>query len=574
MKKTIFLRLFVTHIIIIFLLAAAFAIFTPRVIKKAYINTESRHLEHTGQALLSRVGELLTVSNLKGMEELVTSMRQKTGIRFTVVDRSGRVMADSDHDPTDMDNHLYRPEIFAALHGEKTSTVRRSSTFNAEMIYMSLPIETKDEIIGVLRLSMFMRDIDVLLARINNYLIRILIISVLIAAAAAFVYSRKFSRPIIELVRASSQVAEGDFSVRLSTGYSGEFRKLARSFNKMVEELKSEFEKIKLLDLEITGLLSAITEPLCIIDSTNRLIVCNQSFSQMVKVEKPEGRPFMEVIRSSGFSELLKKFSEGESAISGEVTIHEKIYFCKIKTLPNKWKYVVTFFDLTDQRRLEKIKKDFAVNVTHELKTPLAAVKGFVETLEESIDENNRPYLVIIKRNIERLIAIVDDLLTLSEIESKSRDFENQTVAVAEIADNVIKIFEKLGREKGLEVILEKPEKLPELVADPLKLETLLVNLLDNAVKYTEKGSAVLRLGIRNGCFMIEVEDTGIGISSEHLPRIFERFYVVDKSRSRKVGGTGLGLAIVKHIVDSYNGKIEVISQVGKGTTVTILLPL
>jgi len=235
---------------------------------------------------------------------------------------------------------------------------------------------------------------------------------------------------------------------------------------------------------------------------------------------------------------------------------------------------VVTLHDVTEFRALEKTKRDFAVNVSHELKTPLTAIKGFVETMEPRAEEENKPYLEIIRRNTDRLIAIVEDLLVLSQIEDRGQKLEKSDLRVKPLAENILKVFEKRAREKGLTLSLEAPPDLPSIKADPLQVEGLLLNLVDNAVKYTEKGTVTVRLLSKQGRFVIEVADTGIGIEAEHLPHIFERFYVADKSRSKKLGGTGLGLSIVKHMVMAHDGTVSVASRVGEGTTFTVSLPL
>ena len=235
---------------------------------------------------------------------------------------------------------------------------------------------------------------------------------------------------------------------------------------------------------------------------------------------------------------------------------------------------VVTLHDITEFRALEKTKRDFVVNVSHELKTPLTAIKGFVETMEPRADEENRAYLEIIRRNTDRLIAIVEDLLVLSQLEAPDAKIAGERVDVRAVAENILKMFERRAGEKGISLAFEAPPDLPAIQADPVQLEGLLLNLVDNAVKYTDKGSVTVRLGTRTGRFLIEVEDTGIGIDADHLPHIFERFYVADKSRSKKLGGTGLGLSIVKHIVLAHGGAVSVRSRLGEGTVITVDLPL
>jgi two-component system phosphate regulon sensor histidine kinase PhoR len=225
-------------------------------------------------------------------------------------------------------------------------------------------------------------------------------------------------------------------------------------------------------------------------------------------------------------------------------------------------------------KMLERMKKDFVVSVTHELRTPLTAIKGFVETMEEEADKEKQNYLRIIKRNTDRLVRIVNDLLSLSEMEEKGVLVEREEVNLKESVENILKIFEHEAKEKKLYLKLHADEKLPLIHADSFRLEQTFINLIENALKYTEKGGVTIVLKTKDKEAVIEVRDTGIGISAEHLPRIFERFYTVDKAHSRRLGGTGLGLSIVKHIVLLHGGTIEVKSDLGLGTTFTVTLPL
>jgi two-component system phosphate regulon sensor histidine kinase PhoR len=279
-------------------------------------------------------------------------------------------------------------------------------------------------------------------------------------------------------------------------------------------------------------------------------------------------------VRSTALAEAVRKAQVSGEETSEEGAIGNRVYYCNVAQLATGDRLVVTLHDITEFRALEKTKKSFVVNVSHELKTPLTAIKGFLETIEPRAEEENRPYLDIIRRNTERMIAIVEDLLVLSELEERGSRMDKTEVDLRPLAESILKMFKKRADDKGLVLSLEAPPDLPAVQGDPGQLEGLLLNLVDNAVKYTDKGSVTVRMASRDGRMAIEVEDTGIGIDADHLPHVFERFYVVDKSRSKKLGGTGLGLSIVKHIVLAHKGTVSVKSRVGEGTTVTVSLPL
>jgi two-component system phosphate regulon sensor histidine kinase PhoR len=574
MKKTLFLRIFSGYAAVIVLLALAVTFFAPPQMRRHHIEERAAGLEHMALLLEDQVLPYLPGSGAGELRKLVTEVGRKTATRITVIDQAGRVLADSEKEAQDMENHLFRPEIQAALQGEKRMSIRESSTLKAEMMYMSVPIKQDGKVVGALRLSLFMKDIEALLDVLRNDLLKIVGAITILALFSAFFLTRSVSGPVREIIDASARVASGDFDVAVSTRRSGEFKNFARSFNAMTGKLKDMFGEIRVQNEEINGILASIREGLCVIDRDSRIVLCNASFRRIIGTDALEGRHFWEVVRSSMLGEIIRRVRAAKAEMAGEALIGERTYFCSAAHLVAGDRIVVTLHDITELRDLERIKKDFVVNVSHELKTPLTAIKGFVETMEPRADDENRAYLEIIRRNTDRMIAIVEDLLTLSQLEERGMRIEKGEVRVRPLADGILKFFEKRVQDKGLSLTLEAAQDLPAIQADPLQVEGLLLNLVDNAVKYTDKGSVTVRLAVQDRRFLIEVADTGIGIDASHLPHIFERFYVVDKSRSKKLGGTGLGLSIVKHIVLAHQGTVSVKSRLGEGTTVTVLLPI
>jgi two-component system phosphate regulon sensor histidine kinase PhoR len=574
MKKTLFLRIFSGYAAVIVLLAAGVMLFAPPLMRKHNIEQNASFLEHTAVLLEPQVVPYLTGSGTGDLRGLVAAFSRQTGTRITVIDMTGNVLADSEKEARDMENHFYRPEIQASLHGEERMSIRRSSTLRQEMMYMSVPLESSGRVVGALRLSLFMRNLEALLDVFRGELLKVVGVMILVALVFGFVLSKSVSGPVREVIDASARVAAGDFEVAVSARRSGEFKRFAQSFNAMTEKLKALFGEIRMKNEEIGGILGSIREGLCVIAGNDRIELCNASFRRIVQNEKPEGRHFWELVRSSAMAEAVRKARASGGEMSEEGTIGDRVYFCSVAHLETGDRLVVTLHDITEIRALEKTKKDFVVNVSHELRTPLTAIKGFLETIETRADEENRPYLEIIRRNTERMIAIVGDLLVLSELEERGPKIDKTEVDLKPMAESILKIFEKRANDKGLALSLEAPHDLPAVQADPGQMEGLLLNLVDNALKYTEKGSVKVRLSVRGAQLAIDVEDTGPGIDSDHLPHVFERFYVVDKSRSKKLGGTGLGLSIVKHIVLAHKGSVSVRSRVGEGTTFSVLLPL
>jgi two-component system, OmpR family, phosphate regulon sensor histidine kinase PhoR len=574
MKHSIFLRIFLVYAAIIFFLAGAVAVLAPGPMKRHHIGEQATHLEHLAALIEGPVIASLGGNGAGSLEDFVKDIGRKTSTRVTVIRPDGTVLADSEKDPREMENHLYRPEVFAALRGETQTSIRPSSTLKRDMMYMGFPLRSDGRIIGALRLSLFMTDLDLLFGRLRADLLRILGLVTLVALGAALFFSRSISRPLREFIDASARVAGGDFGTKVSLRQQGEFKKYALSFNAMTENLQAMFQQIRLQTEELNSVLASITDGLCVLDASGRIVLCNDGFRKIAGSGPAEGKYYWEVIRSSKLAEVIKGSTGARRTAAEEIGLGDRVFASSITPLVFDDRFVVMLRDITEFRRLEKVKKDFVVNVSHELKTPLAAIKGFVETMEPSIGADNRAYLEIVKRNTDRLIAIVEDLIVLSRLEDQGMAVHKEKVDVRGLAGNVLKLFEKASADKGLAVAVEAGSELPPVNADPYEIERLLINLLDNAVKYTDRGRIVLRLASDGKTLTIEVSDTGIGIEADDLPHIYERFYVVDKSRSKKLGGTGLGLSIVKHIVQVHRGAISVKSRPGEGTTFTVSLPV
>ena len=574
MNKKLFVRVFSGYAAVIVLLAAAVTLFGPPLMREHHVEERAAALEHMALLLEAQVVPRLAGPAAGELPGLVADYGRRTGARITVIDPEGNVLADSEREAGDMENHLFRPEIQASLRGEKQMSIRYSSTLKTEMMYMSIPIGDGGRVVGALRLSYFMKDFESLMAALRADLLTVVGIVTALALGLALLFARALSAPVREIMEASARVAAGDFEVAVSTRRGGEFRDFARSFNAMAGRLKDMFGEIRLQNEEIGSILASIREGLAVLDGDARIVLCNAGFRRVAGNEAPEGRHFWEVVRSSAAAEIVRRARETGADAAGEAEIGERAFACSVARLAAGDRLVVTLHDVTELRALEKTKKDFVVNVSHELKTPLTAIKGFVETMEPRADGETLSYLEIIRRNTDRMIAIVEDLLALSELESRGTRIEKAEVRLRPLAENILRIFGKRAEEKGVRLGLEAAGDLPAVQADPLQIEGLLVNLVDNAVKYTDRGSVTVRLGAREGRLVIEVADTGIGIDAAHLPHVFERFYVVDKSRSKKLGGTGLGLAIVKHMALAHGGTVSVASRVGEGTTFTVSLPL
>jgi two-component system phosphate regulon sensor histidine kinase PhoR len=574
MKRTLFFRVFLGYAGVVLLLSLAVILFAPPAMKRHHVQERALSLERMARLLEGQVMSFVTGASSGSLEEFVQDTGRRIGTRVTVIAADGVVLGDSERNPKDMENHLFRPEIQASLRGETRMSIRYSSTLRTEMMYLSIPLVSQGRVIGALRLSYFMTDFEALMESLRGDMLKIVGSVTLVAFVLAFFLTRSVTGPVREVIDASKRVASGDFEVTVSQRRSGEFRDFARGFNAMTGRLKDMFGEIRLQNEEIRSILASIQDGLCVLDGDGRIVLSNASFRRLAGLDEPDGRHIWEVVRSSSAAEVVRKARDAEADAFGEISVGDRVYACRVSRLVAADRLVVTFHDVTEFRALEKTKRDFVVNVSHELKTPLTAIKGFLETMESGGEADNRAALEIIRRNTDRLIAIVEDLLVLSQLETAGMKPDRVPVDVRGIAENILKLFERRAADKKLGLFLEAPEGLPRVPSDPVQLEGLLLNLVDNAVKYTEKGSVRVRLSAGEGRLLIEVADTGIGIDADHQPHVFERFYVADKSRSKKLGGTGLGLAIVKHIALAHGGTVSLKSRVGEGTTFTISLPL
>ncbi len=575
MIKSLFGKLFAAYLFIILLVSLLILFVSFNAFRNYSLSIHTNNLQNLATVFLTSVTPLYSEDKFNELDTLVKRMGPAIKTRITIVNSDGAVVADSEKDPKLMENHRFRPEILQVLEGERGTSLRFSSTVNEEMLYVAVPIRGEGRIKGVLRVSLFLEDFNRHFSRVRNIIIYSAIGLSLMALFAAFLFSRSLSRPIGELRFAARRLAAGDFTSPVIIRDRGEIQDLAQSFNYMIGEIHKLFTRLTDQRDQLHSIIASIQEGLLVFDSKGKITLCNDSFKKLVQNSSLEGKYYWEVVRMPRFTELIKKVQDEKASYRAEeLSLHDTVLLCSISFLAERGETVVILSDITEMKRVETMKKDFVVNVSHELRTPLTAIKGFVETLEESVEGTNKHYVEIIKRHTDRLVNIVNDLLTLSELEERETVLTFEEVNPEALIRRISLLFEPRMIEKGLFWTWNIEPDISSITADSFKLEQALINLIDNAIKYTERGTVTLSLKNRNGDIVITVSDTGIGIPEEHLSRIFERFYVVDKSRSKRLGGTGLGLSIVKHIILLHNGTIDVQSVPSRGTTFSISLPV
>jgi two-component system phosphate regulon sensor histidine kinase PhoR len=573
MRSSIFLKVSLAFFSVILLLSSLLLLFSFRSVRSFSLSLLEDDLGKIAIALSSSMTPLLEENRVGDMDSLVKALGKATNTRITVVAKDGSVLADSENDPSLMENHGARSEVRDALAGKYSSSIRYSTTMGEDMMYVAIPLQEGGGVVGALRVSVFFEEVHGLLTKLELAVISTGILVVLASLAGAFLFSRSLSRRIRELSTASKRLSEGDFGVTVPRRGHDELSDLAEGFNHMARTMKTLFDRVSGQKEELDSILSSIQEGLVVLDRTGKIVLTNRSFRDLVRDEHIEGRMYWELLREPEFGGLVEQLRRERGNLVRELEMKGKILLTSAAHLGPSGEIIVMLHDVTDIRRLERIKKDFVVNVSHELRTPLTVIKGFAETLEDETSGEQRDQCRTIVRHTDRLVSIVNDLLLLSELEEKGTQLQLEDVDLGELLAQVVGIFRQKLDQKGLEATLLVPPGVPAVKGDVFRLEQMFINLIDNAVKYTERGGITIKVKLLPGEIAIEVSDTGLGIPEEHQPRIFERFYVADRSRSRKLGGTGLGLSIVKHIVMLHGGRISVESQPGRGTTFTIILP-
>ncbi|HOV91054.1 MAG TPA: ATP-binding protein [Syntrophorhabdaceae bacterium] len=573
MRIGIFTKIMGAFIVVIALLGLSMPLIAFKTIKSHYITTFTDDLKNMNLLLRPGITDLLKNNKIKDMDDFVKSFKHSVNMRITVIDNQGTVLADSEKDPQTMENHRMRPEFIDAISGDTGKSIRFSITVEEKMLYVSVPIIVDNKISGVLRISAYLKDIESLLVNIRVKITWIAFTVIAIAFIIALVISRGISRPIDELVSAAKKISQGNFDVRIILKKNDELKDLAESFNDMAFQMKKMFSNLANQKEEFNTIISSIEEPLCVIKKEGIIKLCNESFKKIVDIKDIKKGYYWEYLRSPELDDILKKVMTQKRHYLKEIKLRDRFYLSSYTYIDKTDEIVLILHEITKFKQLETLKKEFIANLSHELRTPLTAIRGFLETLEDEEDIKNKYYLEAIKRHTKRLMNIVDDILILSELEREGIKLETENVDLKYLTENIIKIFEQRLKEKGLNINLQIQKDITPIIADPFKLEQMLINLIDNGIKYTEKGYISVGITQDDKNTVIVIEDTGIGIPEAAIPRVFERFYTVDKSRSKKLGGTGLGLSIVKHIVLLHKGDIKVDSIYGKGTKFTIQLP-
>ncbi len=541
-------------------------------------------IRHTWENALRSDIERLLVQNAQGfalrvendhqhsLQQMATEEARITETRVTIIARDGTVLADSEAGPKTMENHAGRPEIAAALSGKIGSSTRLSHTVGVEFLYLAVPSGDK-----VVRLAYPLASIQQHIASIRSKLLRATGLALLLALVLAVVIAEVISRRLRRIVRFAEQVAAGDLSARIAETSGDEIAQVAMALDRTARRLEENFAAVRESRSELEALLNSMTDGVIAVSPDMKVRWANHAIAGILHQPVRIGVPVIELLRHPDFLATLNealKSKRRESTIATSLS-GRRSFSVTAEPLPDGG-VVSVLHDISEVERVEKTRRDFIANVSHELRTPLTSIRGYAETLLESdglLTDNAREFLQVIRRNAERMGRLTEDLLVLARVESGEEKLDLRPQFARQLLAEAVSSMQENARAAEVDLTVEN---IPDwsVMADAYAVHQVFGNLISNALRYAQSGKKII-IGAHereNGIEFL-VRDFGPGIASEHLPRIFERFYRVDKARSRESGGTGLGLAIVKHIVLNHSGSVRVESAVGHGTTFFFLLP-
>ena len=531
--------------------------------------------------------EIIRQGNVAQVQPLIIKTKQKTDARITVIAKDGIVLGDSEANPATMENHRFRPEIIEALNGKTGFSSRYSYTLFKTMLYAAVPVKADTgEVVGVIRLALPLSLVKSLTVNILPNLWLGLLVALVLTVILGYISAYFVTRPIRVINQTTQKAAQGDLRQKINIATHDEIGNLAASLNKMFQQLQERMDEINQEKNKLSTIVTSMTEGVIACDNDGRIILLNQASENLfsVKAEDCRGKIFLEAIRNNDLDTVISQVLESGQPLRQEISILlpvQKIFLIQASPLGHEGQTtgaVLVLHDITELKRLENNRRDFISNVSHELKTPLTSIKGFIETLLGGALEdktNNRRFLTIIQEHADRLGKLIEDILVLSGLESRELGLTVAPVDVKALVQTTMEALTPQLTKAKMTWKLDSQGKIPAVQADQDKIKQVLLNLLDNAIKFGKNNGTInISLVVLPTALKISISDNGIGIPEKDLPRIFERFYRVDKARSRDLGGTGLGLSIVKHIVEAHQGQIGVASVEGQSATFWFTLPL
>ncbi|EAD7009945.1 PAS domain-containing protein [Listeria monocytogenes] len=587
--KKLWLKIGLSFFILFFVVMVIVGVFSGELMKSTYLNMKESQLEDDAKILLqtTNMENLDLDKDAATIQKSLDPLGEDIDARITVIGSEGDVVADTKKDPEKLDNHMNRPEVTDILKkGESVGiSIRESDSLGYSMLYVAVPVKHQGKTDGVLRISISLESVDAAVAKLWGNLALIFGIALVIIAAISVFIARKITRPVREIIEVSTDLANHKYDSRIHGKISGELQDLSISVNTLAESLETQMFEIKQNEQRLNAIVQNLVSGVMLINVDKQVIMTNRTMYQILGETEITGKPFYEVIKSFALSQLIEGTFETKTIQQKEIILYfprEMILDASVSPILGEngeiTGIILLLHDITQIRHLENVRSEFVTNVSHELKTPVTALKGFAETLLDGAMYDEvllKKFLTIIKEESDRLHRLIMDILALSRIEQNPVAENVELVDVDEVIEQSARTIFEMATEKNIRVtITEKTSASVMIETDRDKLQQIIINLLSNAINYTPvDGKVEVKLIEQEAEVIIEVTDNGIGIPAKDIDRVFERFYRVDKARSRHSGGTGLGLSIVKHLVENCGGRIEVESQEEVGSTFRVTLP-
>lgn len=584
--KKLFAQIFPTYLALIIIVLLFFAGYEQKTLKEFYAEEIRLDLSARAQLISEHIREYYN-AQISELDSVVNTLSKSGQVRITIIQRDGQVISDSHKDKTKMDNHGDRPEIKLAFRDSVGHSIRYSYTLEKQLVYLAVPLKIDQEILAAVRVAFPLSSYEASIKSLQKRVLFGGIFVLLLGALFSYFISRRISKPLEEIKKGAQRFASGIFEPPLPETGSSEITALAATLNQMAREINARIQTISLQRTEQEAMFASMKEGVFAVNNNEQIIRVNKAALHFFNImdKHPEKRFIHEVIRHSQVLDFIRNAVKEHKHLEQDVTVmNETQHILRISSDPlqnaegETIGSLILINEITHLKKLDKMRQDFVANVSHELKTPITSIKGYMETLREGqVDdaETVEKFHAIVARQADRMNAIVTDLLQLSHIEQQegSTELVKSNTALIAIIKAAIEDCQTLADEKNIKLRVSADEQI--LVnANSALLEQALINLINNALKYSEANSEVLvHVNTDEKEIHIHIQDEGCGIDPKYHGRLFERFYRVDKARSRDMGGTGLGLAIVKHIAMVHQGNITVKSRPGQGSAFTLHLP-
>jgi two-component system, OmpR family, phosphate regulon sensor histidine kinase PhoR len=566
-KSRIFLKLFAASLILI----AACMLTMNVLMQRAWGGILRREIETSMREKTLMLASRIAGASPEQRSQIIQQAAVEADARATLIANDGTVLADSEANPVKMDNHGDRPEVIAALNGQVGSSTRSSRTIGVPFLYEAAPVPG-----GVVRLAYRLSDIEEVNRQVRSNLLKTTGVAALFAMVLAFVATQSIGRRLVRITAFAERVAAGDLSARIQEGSTDEIAHVATALDKTARKLEDGFRAVESSRQTLETLLNSMQEPVIAVAEDGRVLWANQRMERLL----PSGIRLGELlVRSTRDPEILRAVQaalETRDIVTARAAkiFSGRVFDLTAAPMPGGG-VVAVMHDQTEIERVEKTRRDFIANVSHELRTPLTSIQGYAETVldNEQLSESAHEFVEIIRKNAMRMARLTEDLLVLARVESGERSFKMETATPQELLEESVQTFQEIADSRGIELtVMNTASSVVSVDRDAI--HQVFGNLIDNAMKYGEDGHKIL-IGAceREDGVQFFVRDFGAGIPSDHLPRLFERFYRVDKARSRESGGTGLGLAIAKHVVRAHGGTIKAESELNHGATFYFTLP-